>query len=138
MTIMTFLHVICAIAAFGPALAFPMMLRSGIQASATQVQQLAKRIVTPALVGLAITGFGVAGMSNGAIPSSSLWLHLATLVIAVAVGVLWGLVIPAAGNAVAKEGEAAERAMRRLAPSIGVLHLCMAIGLYLMIWQPTA
>ena len=53
-------------------------------------------------------------------------------------GVLWGLVIPAAGKAVAKEGEAAERAMRRLAPSICVLHLCMAVGLYLTIWRPTA
>ncbi len=136
MKIMILLHIISAIAAFGPALAFPLMLRSGIQASGSQVVKLSKGLVTPGLVGLIVFGFGAAGMSDGAIQSSDMWVMLALIVTIIALGVLWGVVIPGITKAVSLEGPAAEAAMRKFAPAIGIVHLCMAVGLYLMLWKP--
>lgn len=112
------------------------MLRSGVQASAEQVVGLSKTVVTAGLAGTAIFGFGIAGMSDGEIPSSSLWLMLAMLCIVVALVDLWALVIPRLRAAVALEGDAAVAAMKKVSPALGIIHLTMAVGLYLMLWQP--
>ena len=63
-------------------------------------------------------------------------LLAALIVTIIALGVLWGVVIPGITKAVSLEGPAAEAAMRKFAPAIGIVHLCMAVGLYLMLWKP--
>ncbi len=123
---MSLLHVVAAVAAFGPLFLYPGLRKAG------ETKTIAKthmQMTFPALVLLWVFGMGLAGMSDGAFEMSETWLTLAMAVWAVMVAVSWFLIKPAITDT-------SESANAKLSAGIGITHLGLVIGLVLMIWKP--
>ena len=124
--IMGLLHILAAVAAFGPLFLYPALRKAGQTAT---IAGLHMRIVFPALVLMWVLGMGLSGMSDGLFELSQTWLALSILVWVVLVVVSWFMIKPALTDA-------SEAATSKLMAGVGIHHLGLVIGLVLMIWRP--
>jgi hypothetical protein len=124
--IMGMLHILSAVVAFGPLFLYPGLQRNG---ETTTIARMHMRLVFPALVLLWVLGMGLAGMSDGILEVSDTWLALSVVNWVVLVAVSWFLIRPAIADT-------SESARSKLAAGIGVTHLLLVVGLYLMIFKP--
>ncbi len=124
--IMGLLHILAAVAAFGPLFLYPALRKAGQTAT---IAGLHMRIVFPALVLMWVLGMGLSGMSDGLFELSQTWLALSILVWVVLVVVSWFMIKPALTDASAA-------ATSKLMAGVGIHHLGLVIGLVLMIWRP--
>lgn len=124
-------HVITAIVAFGPLFVYPKLRKAG-QVSA--VAGLHMRVVLPALVALWVLGMGLAGLSDGLIKVADLWMTLSIILWAGLMAVSWFLIRPALND----DGDARDRdrTASMLSAGVGITHLGLVIGLYLMVFKP--
>src|SRR5918993_1047877 len=126
------LHILAAIAAFGPLFLYPAMQRAGATAG---VARLHLRLVLPALTLTWVLGMGLVGMSKpegsdeAVFKMSQTWIVLALIIWVILMAVSWFLIRPALNDTGAT-------ARRRMASGIGVTHLLLVVMLYLMIWKP--
>lgn len=118
------LHILSAIAAFGPLFLYPPLRRNG---ETQTIAAMHMRLTFPALVALWVFGMGLAGV--GDLKMSQLWLALSLVVWVVLMAVSWFLVRPAVGDA-------SESAAGRLSAGVGITHVGLVVGLVLMIWKP--
>lgn len=123
--ILYFVHLLSAIAAFGPLFVYPRLQRAG---DTQAIAKLHMRFVFPALVLLWLVGMGMAGV--GKIDLAGTPFVTATIVLwLVAVVVSWFLIRPALG-------EPDEAAKSKLSMGVGITHLILVVALYLMIFKP--
>jgi uncharacterized membrane protein len=119
-------HVITAIVAFGPLFLYPRLQRNG---ETVAVARLHTRLVVPALVLLWVIGMGLAGLSDGVIKVAQLWMTLSIILWIALMAVSWFMIRPALSDT-------SERARSQLAAGVGISHLLLIVGLYLMVFQP--
>ncbi|MEX2625680.1 MAG: hypothetical protein WD225_02290 [Ilumatobacteraceae bacterium] len=119
-------HVITAITAFGPVFVYPPLRRAGESAT---IAKLHMRIVFPSLALLWVLGMGLAGLSDGVIAVADLWVTLSIILWAVLMAVSWFLIRPSIDGG-------GERETSMLGAGIGITHLGLVVGLYLMTFQP--
>ena len=123
--ILYFVHLITAIAAFGPLFLYPRLRRAG------ETESIAKMhvyFVIPALVLMWVAGMGMAGV--GKISLAGTPFVTSTIVLwLVALVVSWFLIRPAVADT-------SEQARKTMAMGIGITHLILVISLYLMIFKP--
>lgn len=124
--IMGLLHIIAAVAAFGPVLMYPGLKKAGETAT---LARLHMRVTFPALIVLWVLGMGLAGMSEDAYKVSQTWLALSIVVWAILVVASWLLIRPAITDD-------SPSAVSKMAAGSGITHLGLVIGLVLMIWKP--
>ncbi len=124
--IMGLLHILAAVAAFGPLFLYPALRKAGQTAT---IAGLHMRIVFPSLVLMWVLGMGLSGMSDGLYELSQAWLALSILVWVVLVVVSWFMIKPALTDT-------SEAATSKLMAGVGIHHLGLVIGLVLMIWRP--
>jgi hypothetical protein len=122
------LHVLAAVAAFGPLFIYPSMQRAGAGAD---VAKLHLRLSLPALVLTWVFGMGLVGMSKDNFEMSQTWIVLSLLCWVAAVAVSWFLIRPSLGDG-------GESARSKLAAGIGVTHLIAVVVIYLMVFKPGA
>jgi len=122
--ILGLLHILSAIAAFGPLFLYTPLKKAGETAA---IAKLHLRLVMPALVLMWVFGMGLAGV--GEWKMSSPWLSASIIIWLLAVGVNWFLVRPSLSDD-------SPSATSKLAAGIGVTHLSLVVGLVLMIWKP--
>ena len=125
---MLMLHVLSAVVAFGPLFLYPPLRRAGATA---QIAKLHLFMVIPALVAMWVFGMGLVGMSEGFIEMGDGWIGGAMLVWVIALAVSVGLIRPALTDD-------SDGATAKLSAGVGVTHLMLVIGLYLMVFQPGA
>ncbi len=118
-------HILSAIAAFGPLFLYPRMQRAGeTQAMAA----LHMKLAFPALVLLWVAGMGMAGTQK--ISLGGTWFVTVTIVLwLVALVVSWFLIRPAVSDT-------SEEARKMMAMGIGITHLILVVSLYFMIFKP--
>ena len=123
--VLYFVHILSAIAAFGPLFLYPRMQRAGeTQAMAA----LHMKLAFPALVLLWVAGMGMAGTQK--ISLGGTWFVSITIVLwLVALVVSWFLIRPALSDT-------SEEARKKMAMGIGITHLVLVISLYFMIFKP--
>lgn len=125
--VMLLIHVLAAVVAFGGNFIQPMLQRGG--ADNAGLAKVNKLIQLPALVVMFVAGSGAVGMSKvgdvALFEFSQMWVSLA-FVVAIVACVLQFLVARAYEN----DNTAV------VAPLAGGLHLCLIVGLVLMIWKP--
>ncbi len=119
------LHILSAVAAFGPLFLYPRMQRAGeTQAMAA----LHMKLAFPALVLLWVAGMGMAGTQK--ISLGGTWFVTITIVLwLVALAVSWFLIKPAVADT-------SEDARKKMAMGVGITHLILVVSLYLMIFKP--
>lgn len=129
--IILFVHILAAIVAFGGNFVQPSLARSG--ADDASLAKVNLYIQLPALVILWVAGMGALGMSKPGGASEPLysvsqtWAAIALVVWLIAV-VLQFLV-----------GRAYQTGKKDMVPALnGVLHICLVVALYLMIFRPGA
>ena len=120
------LHIISAMAAFGPLFLYTPLKKAG---ETTVIAKLHLRLVMPALVLMWVFGMGLAGV--GEWKMSSPWLSASIIIWLIALAVNWLLVRPAVSDD-------SPSTTSKLAAGIGVTHLTLVVGLFLMIWKPGA
>ena len=118
-------HLLTAIAAFGPLFLYPQLQRTG---QTDVVAKLHMRLVFPSLVILWVAGMGMAGVGKISLvgtpfvtASIVLWL--------IALAVSWFLIRPALADP-------SEQTRKLMAAGIGITHLILVVVLYLMIFKP--
>jgi hypothetical protein len=126
--ILGYLHVLTAIAAFGPPLIYPSLQRAGAGAT---LAKLHLRIVLPALTLLWVFGMGLVGASDGAWEMGDTWIVLSLLGWVVAMVASWFLIRPALTDTSA-------RARSRMGAGVGITHVVLVVVLYLMLFKPGA
>ncbi|MBK9180609.1 MAG: hypothetical protein IPM45_13805 [Acidimicrobiales bacterium] len=135
--ILFLLHLLSAIAAFGPLLVYPMLGASGVAPPPRATQW----IVLPGLVGLFV--FGLALVSALGFEFSDPWISLAFLLNLAAIAVALFLLLPTQRQIV----DLADRAggdtataplLKRVSMYSGVLHLLLFVAIVDMIWKPGA
>jgi hypothetical protein len=119
-------HLVAVVAAFGPLFLYPRLRRTG---ETTTIATMHMRLVFPALVLLWALGMGLAGFSDDVWELSQTWLTLSIINWVALLVVSWFLIRPAIGDA-------SESATSRLAAGVGVTHLLLVVGLYLMVFKP--
>ena len=124
--IMSLLHILTAIVAFGPLFLYPGLRKAG---ETSTIASLHMRLAFPALILLWVLGMGLAGMSEDAYEVSQLWLSLSIVNWVLLVAVSWFLIRPAITDQ-------SQAAAARLAAGTGLTHLGLVVGLVLMIWKP--
>ena len=119
-------HVITAITAFGPLFVYPALRRAGESAT---LAKLHMRIVFPSLAVLWVLGMGLAGLSDGLIKVADLWISLSIVVWAILMVTSWFLIRPSIHGG-------GQRETSMLGAGIGITHLGLVVGLYLMVFTP--
>lgn len=118
-------HILSAIAAFGPLFLYPRMSRAG---ETQAMAGLHMRLAFPALILLWVAGMGMAGTQQ--IKLGGTWfVSISILLWLAAVLVSWFLIRPAIADTSAK-------ALKMLSMGIGITHLILVVTLYLMIFKP--
>ena len=120
------IHILAAVAAFGPLLVYPSMQRAGASAA---VAKLHLRLVMPALVVVWVAGMGMVGMSDKFIRMTQTWIAVSLVGWFVLVLVSWFMIRPA----IADTGSSARS---RLAAGMGITHLLMVVIIGLMVFKP--
>ena len=119
------LHVLSAIAAFGPLFLYPRLQRAG---ETQAVAALHMRLAFPALIALWVFGMGMAGTEQ--IDLGGTWFVTITILLwVVALAVSWFMIRPAISDT-------GDKARSMMAAGIGITHLILVISLYLMIFKP--
>ncbi len=123
--ILYLVHLVSAIAAFGPLFLYPRLQRAG---QTTEVARMHMRLVFPALVVLWVAGMGMAGVGKISLigtpfVTSTIVLWLIALVVS------WFMIRPA----LTEPGDDTRKIM---AAGIGITHLILVVSLYLMIFKP--
>jgi uncharacterized membrane protein len=119
-------HLVAATAAFGPLFLYPRLRRAG---ETSAIAQLHMRFVFPSLVALWVLGMGLAGLSDDVWKVSQTWLTLAIVDWVAALAVSWFLIRPAIEDR-------SEAATSKFAAGVGISHVLLVIGLYLMVFKP--
>ena len=122
--VMGLLHILTAVAAFGPTFLYPTLRKAG---QISTIASLHIKLVLPSLVLLWVLGMGLAGIAE--LSMSEFWLAASLVVWAALVCVSWFMIRPALTDA-------SDAATARLMAGTGITHLGLAIGLVLMIWKP--
>ena len=122
--VMGLLHILTAVAAFGPTFLYPTLRKAGQTAT---IASLHTKIVLPSLVLLWVLGMGLAGIAE--LSMSEFWLAASLVVWAGLVCVSWFLIRPALTDD-------SPAAASKLMAGTGITHLGLVIGLILMIWKP--
>jgi hypothetical protein len=118
-------HILSAIAAFGPLFLYPRMQRAG---ETQAVAALHMKLVFPALILMWVAGMGMAGTQK--ISLGGTWFVTGTIALwLVAVVVSWFLIRPSISDT-------SEQARKMMAAGIGITHLILVVSLYLMIFKP--
>lgn len=118
-------HILSAIAAFGPLFLYPRMQRAG---ETQAVAALHMKLVFPALILMWVAGMGMAGTQK--ISLGGTWFVTGTIALwLIAVLVSWFLIRPSISDT-------SEQARKMMAAGIGITHLILVISLYLMIFKP--
>jgi uncharacterized membrane protein len=123
------LHIVAIVAAFGPALLYPVLGRHRANKVAAETNQ---RISLPALVLAGLFGMGLLGASDKVYKFSQAWVSAALLVWILLIVDCAVLLRPAL--VAAADGD--ERAAARAGIFTGLLHLGLVVLLVLMIWKP--
>lgn len=119
-------HLITAVVAFGPLFLYAKLRRAG---QLEVVAGLHMKVVFPSLVLLWVLGMGLAGMSDNVWELSQLWLVLSIINWIVLVAVSWFLIRPAMTDR-------SEQSAKMLSAGVGITHLLLVVGLYLMVFKP--
>jgi len=137
--LMLFLHILSVIVAFAPNFVWPFVsvrLKKQGTPVGPAIAALAAgntaKIHGPALVVTGIIGCGLVGMSQKSITFADAWISAALLVWFLMLGVVFGLMAPAEKKAAL--GDAGADKIVSMAG--GILHLLLAVMLFIMIWQP--
>ena len=125
--ILLLIHILAAVVAFGGNFVQPMLQRANTDDAA--LAKVNKLIQLPALVVLFLAGIGLILTSKvqdvAVFKFDQMWISVAFLVVIVAI-VLQYLI-----------ARAYENGSTAAVPGLtGGLHLCLIVGLYLMIWKP--
>jgi uncharacterized membrane protein len=120
------LHIVSAVAAFGPLFIYPSMLRAGV---GTEVARWHLRLSLPALVLAGVFGMGLVGASDSVIEMSEGWIIASLLIWVALVVVSWFLVRPSLTDT-------SDRARSMLSAGLGVTHLALVVLVYLMVFKP--
>jgi hypothetical protein len=123
--ILYFVHLLAAIAAFGPLFLYPRLQRAG---ATVEVARLHMRLVFPALVVLWVAGMGMAGVGKISLAGTP-FVTATILLWLISPVVSWFMIRPA----LADPGESTRKIM---AAGIGITHLILVVSLYLMIFKP--
>lgn len=123
--ILYLVHILSAIAAFGPLFLYPRMQRAG---ETSAIAALHMKLVFPALIVLWVVGMGMAGTQK--IKLGGTWFVTISIVLwLVALLVSWFLIRPSITDR-------SEQSQKLFAMGIGITHLVLVITLYLMIFKP--
>lgn len=116
-------HVVAAVIAFGGNFAQPMLQRGG--SDNASLARVNKFLQLPAIVVMFVAGMGAVGLSDDLFKFSQTWVSMAFL-LAIVAAVLQFLVARAYDNDDPK-----------IVPALtGGLHICLVLGVLLMIWKP--
>jgi uncharacterized membrane protein len=134
-------HLLAVIVAFAPSFVWPFvsvrLKKEGKPVGATIAALTAgssAKIYGPALAVAGLAGFALAGMSNKVYRVADPWLSVAALLWFLALGVVFGLMAPAEKRIAAGD----QSVEKLLSMSGGILHLILAVQLYLMVFKPGA
>ena len=118
-------HILAAIAAFGPLFLYPRLQRTGETAT---IALLHMKLVFPALILLWVAGMGLAGTQK--IKLGGTWFVTISIVLwLVALLASWFLIRPSITDR-------SEQAQKLFGMGVGITHLILVITLYLMIFKP--
>jgi hypothetical protein len=120
-----FVHILSAIAAFGPLFLYPRMQRAG---ETSAMAALHMKLVFPALVLLWVVGMGMAGVNKFSL-GGTWFVSITILLWVVALAVSWFLIKPAVADT-------SEEARKKMSMGIGITHLIVVVSLYFMIFKP--
>lgn len=126
------LHILAAIAAFGPLLVYPSLRRAG---DTPGLAKLHIRLTLPALTLVWVLGMALVGMSkpDGAdkavFEMSQTWIVLSLIGWVILMAVSWFLIRPAITDTSAD-------ATKRFSAGIGVTHLLLIVIVVLMVFKP--
>ena len=123
--ILYFVHLLSAIAAFGPLFLYPRLQRAGATA---EVARLHMRLVFPALVLLWVAGMGMAGVGKISLVGTP-FVTATILLWLIALAVSWFMIRPALDDP-------SDDTRKIMAAGIGITHLILVVSLYLMIFKP--
>ncbi len=124
--LMSLLHILAAVVAFGPLFVYPALRKAGATAS---IAKLHMTISFPALTLVWVFGMGLAGMSEDVYELSQTWLVAAIAIWAVLMAVSWFLIKPSLTDQ-------SDDATKKLSAGVGITHLGLIASLILMIWKP--
>lgn len=143
--LMLFLHILAVLVAMAPGFVWPVVsvaLKKAGKPVGPAIGELAaggtKKIYGPALVIAGILGFGLVGMSKpegaeeGIFTFGQAWVGAAIVVWLLMCGLVFGMMMPAEKRA-AMGDEGAEKIISAVG---GVLHLLLAVILFLMVFKP--
>jgi hypothetical protein len=119
------LHILCAIAAFGPLFLYPRLQRAG---ETQAVAAMHMKFVFPALTLLWVLGMGMAGIGKFALAEMH-WLTGSIAIWVAMMAVSWFLIKPSLADT-------SDDARKKLSAGIGTTHLLLVVALFLMIFQP--
>ena len=122
------LHILAAIAAFGPLLVYPSLRRAGDNA---RLAKLHMSLSLPALVLVWVFGMGMVGTSKDNFEMSQTWIVISLVGWVILMAVSWFLIRPAITDT-------SEAAAKRFSAGIGVTHVLMIVILFLMVFKPGA
>jgi hypothetical protein len=123
--ILYFVHLLAAIAAFGPLFLYPRLQRAGATADVARLHMV---LVFPALVVLWVAGMGMAGVGKISLVGTPFVTATIVLWLA-ALAVSWFMIRPALT-------ETGDDARKIMAAGIGITHLILVVSMYLMIFKP--
>ena len=137
--IVLFLHILTVIVAFAPSFVWPFVsvrLKKAGKPVGSTISDLAAgnsaKVHGPALVLAGIFGCGLVGMSEKVYKFSEPWVSAASLVWLIAIGVVYGLMVPAEKKIAAGDSSAEKIS----AMAGGIMHLLLAVALLLMVFKP--
>jgi uncharacterized membrane protein len=137
--VMLFLHILSVIVAFAPAFVWPFAsakLKKEGKPVGPAIGALAAgntaKVHGPALVIAGIVGCGLVGMSEKVFTFEQSWVMAALVIWFIMLGIVFGLLLPAEKKSAAGD----ESADKLVSMAGGILHLLLAVMLFLMIWKP--
>jgi uncharacterized membrane protein len=137
--VVLFIHIFAVIVAFAPGFVWPFVsvkLKKQGKPVGPAIGDLAAggtaKVYGPALVIAGIFGYGLVGMSEKYIKFSEPWVSAAMLLWFIMLGIIFGLMLPAEKKAASGD----EGAEKIISMAGGIMHLLLAVMLYLMIFKP--
>lgn len=125
------LHIVSVIMGVGAAFLGPAITARSRSSNANTdlIDELIQSVMAPALFAAGVFGGALVGMSNDVLDFQQTWLVIA--------GPLWIVAVAAAVFVAPPSYVRVHQVFgQRMAALGGVLHLCIAIELVIMIWQP--
>lgn len=126
--ILGLLHIIAAVAAFGPLFLYTGLHKSG---ETQTIARLHMKFTFPSLVLLWVFGMGLVGMSDKLIRMQHTWIAVSLVIWLALIVISWLLIRPAVADP-------SEEARSKMAAGVGVTHLLFFVALILMIFKPGA